>query len=61
MKAAVLSGKELIARAEVSDCPGPNWPELGIVTFLAAYKIKAVRIIDEGTSSHHTISHSSYL
>jgi hypothetical protein len=48
MKAAVRSGKELVARALTTKCPGPSWEAWGITDFVAAYKIHAARIENEG-------------
>jgi hypothetical protein len=55
MKAAVRSGKELVARALTTKCPGPSWEAWGITDFVAAYKIHAARIENEGTEDEQLV------
>lgn len=48
LKHAVMTGKELISRAEPTDCPGPSWDDFGIAKFVAGWKIFSARLEKEG-------------
>jgi hypothetical protein len=48
LKSAVLSGRDLGVRAEVSACSGANLLERGIDTFIVSHRIKSARIVNEG-------------